>query len=155
MNSDPYVEAYTQAFETMRYYGNLRFTVLTSFIIITGGLFTIALKNMKRFPDFWLPLAAGILIALAFGAAEWRIAYNFDFYGQKTEIIGQLLGMTSDVTSRPPNSVEWRLIAKVILELIYGGSLIMWSIVGWSIRKRSRARQQVPHECGDKHDTPE
>lgn len=144
VNQTAYAQAYTQAFETMRYYGNLRFTALTAFIIITGGLFTIALRNTKLVSEFWFPSVAGVVIALAFGLVEWRIANNFEFYGEKTEIIGKHLRFDSEVTSRPPNSEDWRLAVRVILESVYGGSILMWIAVGFVIRKRGRAAQLAP-----------
>src|ERR1041385_5851069 len=94
-NPDALVEAYTQAFETMRYYGNLRFTVLTAFILMSGGLFTAALRPTKGLTmSFRLASFAGILLAIVFGTFEWRIAANFDFYGSKTEQIGRNLRFT-------------------------------------------------------------
>jgi hypothetical protein len=126
-NENALVEAYTQAFGTMRYYGNLRFTVLTAFIIMSGGLFTLALRKTKGFTvSFRLASLSGILMAIVFGAFESRIASNFDFYGAKTVQIGQLLKLSQDVISRPPGSSAWRWIASVLLLAIYVGAGIMW-----------------------------
>ena len=138
INGDALGEAYTQAFETLRYYGNLRFTVLTAFILITGGLFTIALRNTEGSPIFGLFRVGGILIALVFGLAELRIAINFEFYGRKTETIGQLLNLTEEVISRPPGARLWAWIVGCLLLLIYLGALTMWIALPRYIRGRNR-----------------
>jgi|ERR1041385_1488213 hypothetical protein len=131
-NPDALVEAYTQAFETMRYYGNLRFTVLTAFILMSGGLFTAALRPTKGLTmSFRLASFAGILLAIVFGTFEWRIAANFDFYGSKTEQIGRLLQMNEDIVSRPSASNTWRWVASVFVLTIYVGAGIMWLTLVW------------------------
>src|SRR5258708_770280 len=129
MDTTVYLEAYRQAFDTMRYYGNLRFTVLTAFIIITGGLLAVAFKNSDQPPkQFYLPCIAGGLVAIVFLCFEIRIGENFEFYANQTKVIGRAapLNMRTETTDLPSQGLAWQGIVMALMGLVYGGSVVMW-----------------------------
>ena len=127
-NKDADLEAYKQAFESLRHYGSLRFTVLTVYIFIAGGLFTMALRVDERATlQFVFPLVAGIVIALAFLLTELRINQILAFYAKKIEDLGEVLEMSPKAAEIPPRSRLYRA-TQVLTLIIYGGSILMWFI---------------------------
>jgi hypothetical protein len=124
------LEAYRQAFETLRHYGNLRFTMLTAFVVISGALFTTALQAKQLTIRFVFPSIAGIVIAIVFGLNEWRINTILDFYAKKIVALGKDLEMTPEAYKRPKQTAFWKWITPVMVLVIYAGSIVMW-IAAW------------------------
>ena len=131
-NRDADLEAYKQAFESLRHYGSLRFTVLTVYIFIAGGLFAMALRVEVTTLQFVFPCIAGVVIAVAFLLTELRINEILAFYAKKINDLGEPLGMSSEGAAIPPRSRIYRS-TQVLMLIIYGGSILMWLIAAVAV----------------------
>ena len=131
-NRDADLEAYKQAFESLRHYGSLRFTLLTAYIVISGALFTLALPVKGWSLQFIFPFAAGLVIATAFGLTEWRINQILTFHANKINELGKLLEMSPEGAAIPPRSaIYWS--TQVLMLIVYLGSIVMWLIAAWVV----------------------
>jgi uncharacterized membrane protein YesL len=141
---DVNLEAYKQAFEMFRHHSNLRFTVLATFLVIMGGLFTIALrsaKNAKNVPaEFILSMFAGIAIAFIFAAGEYRISVDLHFYGKKVASLAHDLHMSPNAIERPSGARCWVWINMGLVEIVYVGSIILWIVALLVLRCRARCQ---------------
>lgn len=122
------LEAYRQAFQSLRHYSSLRFTLLTAYIVISGALLTLAVPAKRGTLQFILAFAAGDLIAVSFGLTELRIDQILTFYAQKIRHLGDLLDMSDKASEIPARSGLYRSTHLLTL-LIYFGSVLMWIIV--------------------------
>jgi hypothetical protein len=137
VSEDVNIEAYRQAFETLRHYGNLRFAVLTAFIAISGGLFAIALKKPREDKArFWFPCIAGVVIALAFTFLEWRINQLMTFFADKSFELATQLKMSAAAAEKPPTTAASYLSGLVAMETVYIGSIIMWIVAAILYRRK-------------------
>jgi hypothetical protein len=139
------LEAYRQAFEMVRHSTNLRYTVLTAFVVISGGLFTLVLSRRARpwqAAEVLIPGATGIVVAIAFGCAEWRINEDFGFYSRQTVKLGKLLPMPEEALARPQQGELWENFGKGLTLVIYGGAIVIWLIAIRVFWERGHATRQ-------------
>lgn len=121
---DSYLEAYRQAFENIRHYSSLRFSLLTAFVVISSGLFTIALQAKELTLQFFFPFIAGLVIAVAFGINELRINKILEFSADRAVELAGYLEIKTD--TRPPRNAFWKWCTPVLVLTIYAGSILMW-----------------------------
>jgi hypothetical protein len=139
---DNELEAYRQAFESLRHFSNLRFAMVTVFVTITGGLFYLAFGRARRLKHgFLFTCVAGVIIAVAFGILEQRTNEILEFYANKTVELGKQLQMTDLAVSRPSRATRAARLAEYALPLVYFGTMALWvaaPIVMYAFRNRRR-----------------
>jgi hypothetical protein len=116
---------YTETLQTLRFYGNLRFAVLTVFSGLTGGLFTIFYRQGPTTP-FNVALAfGGVLVALTFWTAELSAAYVARHFMKRAAEIEHQIGFKG--WSTLPGAPAFRALpTTVVLALFYISVLLFW-----------------------------
>jgi hypothetical protein len=122
------LEAYRQAFQTVRHFSQLRFAVLAVFASLTTGLVAIASGRgsaVVNAPGV-IPNVLGMLLALVFGITEWRMNEIMEFYAAKIVALGTILELSSEAASLPPKSMFWRRSDPALTLLVYAAAVIVW-----------------------------
>ena len=126
-NADYDLEAYRQANNDLRHFSLLRFSVLTAFVAISGGLFVLAVKgDIAKRSNFAAIALFAVSVAIAFMVLELRINAISEFYAGKVDDLAKELGMSPRACSAPPKAALGRWLAPLVMALAYGGAAIMW-----------------------------
>jgi hypothetical protein len=121
------LEAYGQANEDLRHYGNLRFKVFGAFTAITGGLFALVIEHRDESHVSLVALACfNVAISLVGILLEWRINEVAEFYAKKVDTLAKELGMSSTACSFPPKTALGKWLGSIPTYVVYFGSIIMW-----------------------------
>ena len=122
------LEAYRQAFQTVRHFSQLRFAVLAVFVTLTTGLVAITSGRGPAVANtpVVIPSISGILIAVVFGISEWRMNEIMEFYAAKIAALGTILELSPEAASLPPKSSFWRRSDPTLTLLIYAAAVFVW-----------------------------
>jgi hypothetical protein len=109
--------------ETARHYGNMRFAMFTVFTAITGALLTFPFSvGGTAFLSVWhhkvLLCVVGIILAVLFALAEYRISYLVTFY--------QEAAFKSKSLPEPVNHYFWKKVVVLTMVVPYVFAAMFW-----------------------------
>lgn len=125
------LETYKLAWENLRHYGELRFKILATFLVISGGLFSIALSSAERsLISFWFPCTGGVVMAIVFGLLEKRINEGMEGFAEATIALEKELQISEFERPQLERSKFTKALMPVMMWAVYGGAVAMWFAAG-------------------------
>jgi hypothetical protein len=122
------LEAYKQANADQRHYSDLRWKIVTIYLVVTTALFALGLHpDVRPTAAFWFPMAGGLLVSCFFYVMEMRINKGLEDFRDGIIQLEISLGIAPITTAQTPAERKVRkYLAPTLVGGLYLGVGVLW-----------------------------